>query len=240
MVCKSIATWYIKCAKNSTHWDIVYGTIWGYKMSKKCIPFGSRLAMNKIPVVVSNGEFHIENTSQRFEHNPFIEFMEIHTNNKIIMGRTDAVTTNTKTGELMGHQVVASFKKVDAEQFVKIFADKVSTIFDLSKTGYRMLMIIISVIQEQTISKDLFYMSYQDALKISQIKSMTLALVTFKKGVSELISHGIIARALNVNTYYLNPAIIYNGNRTKLTFVEQYQMVSKEELAQPELLIEQK
>jgi len=191
------------------------------------------------PVVISNGEFHIENTSQRFENNPFIEFMEIRTNNKIIMGRSEAVTTNARTGEIMGHQLVATFKKVDAEQFVKIFADKISTIFNLTKTGYKMLMIVIAVIQDRTISKDLFYMSFQDAEKVAQMKSNTLARITFKKGVAELISHGIIARASSVNTYYLNPAIIYNGNRSKLTFVEQYQMVSKEELAQPSLLNEE-
>lgn len=192
--------------------------------------------MNKTPVVVSNGEFHIVNTSQRFENNPFIEFMEVRTRNKVILGRSEAVTTNPRTGEIMGHQMVATFKKVDAEQFVKIFADKISTIFNLSKTGYKMLMIIINVIQDRTISKDLFYMAYHDAEKSAQLKNNTLARITFKKGVAELISHGIIARAASVNTYYINPAIIYNGNRTKLTFVEQYQMVTPEEIAQPDLL----
>lgn len=192
--------------------------------------------MNKTPVVISNGDFHIENTSQRFENNPFIEFMEIRTSNKVILGRSEAVTTNSRTGEIMGHQLVATFKKVDAEQFVKIFADKISTIFNLSKTGYKMLMIIINVMQERTISKDLFYMSFRDAEVTAQAKNNTLSRVTFKKGVAELISNGIIARAASVNTYYINPAIIYNGNRTKLTFVEQYQMASAEELAQPDLL----
>ena len=187
--------------------------------------------MNKhtVPVVISNGDFHITNTSQRFENNPFIGYMELKTKDKIILGRTDAITTNTTTGEIMGHQMIATFRKVDSEQFVKIFADKINHVFDLTKTGYRMLMIVISLIQEQSINKDHFYMAYADAERVSKLKQKTLSRDTFKRGVAEIITHGIIARAYGVNTYFVNPAIIYNGNRSKLTFVEQIEMRQDDE-----------
>lgn len=191
---------------------------------------------NIAPVVVSNGNFHIENTSQRFERNPFIDYMEIRTNSKIIIGKTNAIATNTNTGEMMGQQMIASFRKVDAEQFVKIFADKISTIFDLSRAGYRMLITVIAVIQQQSIDKDIFVMSYNDAQKIPFSKDKPLTRNAFKRGTAELINNGIIARAQNVNMYYINPSVIYNGNRTKLTFVEQYEVMPLEEFAQHDLL----
>ena len=203
-------TWWVKIECFKPHLEDI-------KMSKETVP-----------VVISNGDFHITNTSQRFENNPFIEYMELRTKNKIIMGRTDAVTSNQSTGEVLGHQMVATFRKVDAEQFVKIFADKVSHIFDLTKTGYRILMIVIALIQEKSINKDLFYMAYADAEKVARLKKKTLSRDTFKKGVAEIITHGIIARAFTVNTYFVNPAIIYNGNRSKLTFVEQDEMTDPE------------
>lgn len=190
----------------------------------------------KNEVIVSNQHKVIEDTSHRYSKNPFFDYLEIKSTDKLLFAKTDAIVTNQKTGELMGHQVVARYKKVDAESFVKIFAHHLTSIFSLSRTGYRMLVIVIAVIQNQAINSDTFYMSFHDASEEAVRKQEKMSRDTFKKGVAELITNGIIARAVNVNQYYINPSIIYNGNRTKITFVEQYDVMPKEEYAQQSLL----
>lgn len=192
--------------------------------------------MNKEEVVVASKNYFIEETSHRFETNPFLEMMELKSTTKAIFAKTDALVTNQKTGEVMGQQVVATFKKVDADSFVKIFAHHLTSIFDLTRTGYRLLVIVIGIIQENSINRDIFYMSYFDASNEANKKEAKLSRDTFKKGVSELISMGIIARGMNVNSYYINPAIIYNGNRTKITFVEQYEVIPTKDYIQQNLL----
>jgi hypothetical protein len=195
--------------------------------------------VSQVSVLNKNNE--ISNTGLRFPTNPFLDFVEIRNKDKMIFAKTDSQALNTKTGELMGQQVVATFKKVDASKFVKIFTDKISHILDLSKAGHKMLIIILSHIQSTAVNEDAFMLSFVDAQQIAEKLTIekqkpSLSKMTFNRGVRDIIKHGLIARHYNQNMYFINPAIIYNGDRNKITFVEQYEILSTEELVQPDLL----
>jgi hypothetical protein len=199
--------------------------------------------MNDLVSVLNKQSFNINDTGTRFPANPFLDFVEIHKTDKMIFAKTDSQALNTKTGEIMGQQLIATFKKVDSGKFVKIFTDKISHILNLSKAGHKMLIIVLSQIQETAINSDTFTLSITDAKRItaqmsSLSKKMSLSRATFDRGMQDIIKHGLIARHYNQNMYFINPAIIYNGDRNKITFVEQYQVVPDEEFAQPSLLEE--
>jgi hypothetical protein len=178
----------------------------------------------------------MEDTGKRFPTNPFFDYLEIKEKNKMIFAKTDSQAVNTKTGEIMGQQIVATFKKVDAGQFVKIFTDKISTILELSKAGHKLLTVILSLIQRQAMNTDILFMPLIDAQEEAKKIGYILSKRTYERAIADIIRHGILARHYSPNMYFINPAIIYNGDRTKITFVEQYEIVSKEELSQPSLL----
>ena len=182
------------------------------------------------PISVLNKNFEIENTGERFPINPFLDFIEIKKTNKMIFAKTDSQALNTRTGEIMGQQIIASFKKVDAGKFVKIFTDKISHILSLSKSGHKMLIIVLSQIQATAINADCFTLSFTDAKLVAENLStnnaeVTISKRTFERGLQDIIRNGLIARHYNSNMYFINPAIIYNGDRNKITFVEQYEIV---------------
>jgi hypothetical protein len=192
--------------------------------------------MDEAHVILNKPIFSIEHTSQRFPKNPFMDFIEINRIDKMIFAKTDSQAINTRTGEIMGQQVIAKFKKVDAGQFVKIFTDKLSHILELTKAGHKVLNIAMLIIQKDAMNSDYFFMSFKDAEIHAVTINLKISKITFERGVKDLIKNGIFARHYNQNMYFINPAIIYNGDRTKITFVEQYQVVSDEEYAQLELL----
>ena len=186
------------------------------------------------PISVLNKTFEIENTGERFPTNPFLDFIEIKKTDKMIFAKTDSQALNTRTGEIMGQQIVASFKKVDASKFVKIFTDKISHILNLSKASHKMLILVLSQIQATAINADCFTLSFTDAKLVAENLStdavkVTISKRTFERGLQDIIKHGLIARHYNSNMYFINPAIIYNGDRNKITFVEQFEIVDPEQ-----------
>lgn len=191
-------------------------------------------------VVVLNRQIlpNMSDTGKRFPTNPFFDYLEVREKDKMIFAKTDALVTNEKTGEVMGQQVIATFKKVDSEKFVKIFTDKISTILDLSRAGHKLLTIILSLIQRQSMNTDILMMPMSDAQAEAKKNGFSLSKRTYDRAISDIIKHGILARHYSPNMYFINPAIIYNGDRTKITFVEQYEIMPKEEYAQQSLLDE--
>jgi hypothetical protein len=191
---------------------------------------------NNIVVLNKTGLPNTEDTGKRFPTNPFFDYFEIKEKDKMIFAKTDSQALNPKTGEIMGQQIVARFKKVDAGQFVKIFTDKISTILDLSKAGHKLLTVVLSLIQHQAMNTDVLFMPLIDAQEEAKKVGFVLSKRTYERAIADIIRRGILARHYSPNMYFINPAIIYNGDRTKITFVEQFEIVSEEELSQPSLL----
>lgn len=191
---------------------------------------------DNIVVLGKNNLPNMEDTGKRFPKNPFFDYLEIKKTDKMIFAKTDSQALNPQTGEIMGQQVIAKFKKVDSEKFVKIFTDKISTILELSTAGHKLLTIVLALIQKQAMNTDILIMPISDAQEEAKKMGFTLSKRTYDRAIADIIRHGILARHYSYNMYFINPAIIYNGDRTKITFVEQYEIVSKEELAQPSLL----
>lgn len=161
----------------------------------------------------------------RHESNPFLQDMVIPTKEAQIrlsrMGKDDQVLVNQATGEIKGTHVV-TYRKVDAAQFVKLFAQNVALTFGLGSAGIKALNVLIWSIQHNAIEKDVVpldkYVLDEFVAKHTDFKPpLTLSPATFARGLVELEAVQIIAKHLRPGFFFLNPNFAFNGDRIAFT-----------------------
>ena len=161
----------------------------------------------------------------RHDHNPFIEGMVVPVKGKSIklskLGKDDNVLVNQSTGEVQGTHVT-TYKKVDSEQFIKLFTANIALTFDLKAAGIKAFNVLLWVLQNKAIERDLvpldkyvlesFLEAHEDRkppIKLSQ--------PTFWRGLAELEKAQVIAKHLRQGWYYINPNFVFNGDRVAFT-----------------------
>lgn len=159
---------------------------------------------------------------QRYKENPFIEGMVVPVKGKQVkmsrLGKDDNVLVNQETGEVQGTHLT-TYKKVDGEQFIKLFTANIALTFDLSAAGIKTFNVLLWVVQNQAISKDvvvLDQMMLEDFLS-QQSRPLKLSSATFKRGLNELEKAQIIAKTMRKSFYYINPNFVFNGDRIAFT-----------------------
>ena len=157
------------------------------------------------------------------EANPFGETTIIKKKNSVMgLGPMDAVI-NTETGEIKGHQRLVISKKVDGAQFVKVFTENLQQIFNLQPPSIKVLFYFI---QKAGKDRDIVDFDIDECMKTCQYKSNK----SIFAALADLLENELIARAYNAREYFINPGIIFNGNR--LTVVHDYHKVNKAEPGQ--------
>ena len=137
------------------------------------------------------------------------------------MGHDNNVIINQSTGEVTGTHVVAR-KKIDSTKFLKVFADYMATTFDLCKAGNKALRVLMWAMQEKSINKDIVTLDSHtlfDFLRAHEDHHFNLSMPTFKRGLAQLEKAKIIAKAMRRGDYYINPQIIFNGDRIAFTTI---------------------
>ena len=132
------------------------------------------------------------------------------------MGKDDNVLINNSTGEHMGTQVV-TYKRVDKEKFVKLFASNIALTFDLTSAGIKAFNVLIWTVQVNSLQKDqveLDSLTLEDFIECQDNKAnLRLSYATFKRGLRELESAKIIAKTMRKGKYFINPNFVFNGDR---------------------------
>lgn len=159
----------------------------------------------------------------RYEENPFVEDMIVPVRGQRVqiskLGRDDNVLVNQATGELQGTHLT-TYRKVDSEQFVKLFTANIGLTFELGAAGIKAFGVLVWILQDRSISKDLVPLDkfvLDDFLK-SQDK-LSLSLATFARGLAELEKAKIIAKQLRPGWYFINPNFVFNGDRIAFTTI---------------------
>lgn len=163
---------------------------------------------------------------ERYSTNPFLESMVVPVKGKQVkiskLGRDDNILINQKTGEIHGTHVT-TFKKVDSDQFVKIFTANIGMTFDLSSAGIKTFSVLLWAVQYRALAKDEVDM---DSLILNQFLDsqqkeppLKLSLATFKRGLNELEKAKIIAKTMRQGRYFINPNFVFNGDRVAFTTV---------------------
>lgn len=110
-------------------------------------------------------------------------------------------------------------KIVDDTQFVKVFADGIKRIYDLKSPGSKVFKYLFEEVQKNK-DTDRIYLYFMDAME----EPHSIPKTTFFKGLAELLERGFVAKSANPNIYFLNPLIIWNGDRFR--FIEEYRRAS--------------
>lgn len=158
----------------------------------------------------------------KYQNNPFIFEdtnkavlkLEIPTKTKKkIIGSSELGVVNVHTGEVEGGNFLWKNVVVDEEKFSKIYLTEISALYNLSKTGFRALSYILSKLE---VNKDLVYVYYPEMQNYCNWKIRK----TCNQGLKELVSSKIIAPSLQPGFWFINPHIVFNGNR--LTLISNY------------------
>lgn len=106
-------------------------------------------------------------------------------------------------------------QEVDKEGFIKLYTSQIKAYFDLTKTAYKVFFIFLRIYQD-AIGKDHFYLSCKKAMSLAEkIDHFVLSESIFYRGIKELIEKRIIAKTNEKNWYFINPAIVFNGDRAR-------------------------
>ncbi len=163
----------------------------------------------------------------RFKTNPFLEDMVIPAKGKQIklsrLGKDQNVLVNHDTGEHHGTHVV-TYKKVDGEQFVKLFTANIAMTFDLSAAGIKAFSVLLWVVQNKALAKDeidldVLVLDEFSAAHVRKDPPLRLSSATFRRGIAELEKAQIVAKTMRQGRYFINPNFIFNGDRLAFTTV---------------------
>lgn len=174
----------------------------------------------------------------RHKTNPFLDDMIVPVKGKQVrlsrLGRDENILVNQSTGEVQGTHVT-TFKRVDGEQFVKLFTANIGLTFDLSAAGIKAFGVLLWVVQNRALSKDEVDMdsfALEDFLETqaaSNEQPLRLSLATFKRGINELEKAQIIAKTMRQGRYFINPNFVFNGDRIAFTTVIERKRATEQE-----------
>lgn len=163
----------------------------------------------------------------RYANNPFIENMVVPIRGQKVqlskLGNDDNVLVNQSTGEVHGTHVT-TYRRVDAEQFVKLFTANIALTFDLKAAGIKAFNVLVWMLQNRAVSKDLIPM---DKFALEEFLSahddrkppIKLSQPTFWRGLAELEAAQIVAKHVRQGWYFINPNFVFNGDRIAFTTV---------------------
>lgn len=140
--------------------------------------------------------------------NPFLRDTVIHANKgyKMKTFGTDELLVNVQTGEVRQGLLVAKHVEVDKGEFVKIYVDQMNAIYDLPRPARKLFEYIALNIE---VNADEIYIFHPDAMAhcgYSQVNQIINALCT-------LTEKGIISKSYRTGWWFINPTILFNGNR---------------------------
>jgi len=164
----------------------------------------------------------------RYKTNPFLDDMIVPVKGRQVrlsrLGRDENILVNQSTGEVQGTHVT-TFKRVDGEQFVKLFTANIGLTFGLSAAGIKAFGVLLWVVQNRALSKDevdldsLTLEEFLDVHKNTDEKPLKLSLATFKRGINEMEKAQIVAKTMRQGRYFINPNFVFNGDRIAFTTV---------------------
>lgn len=159
----------------------------------------------------------------RHKENPFIQDLDIKIRSKQIkvtkLGKQDNINlVNEDTGEHQG-TFIGTTKRVDEEQFLKLFTSNIAMTFDLNAAGIKAFNVLCFVMQNTAIEKDKIFIDKFVLEDFNESHKKALSKAVLYRGLTELIKAKIIARSQREGEYFINPNFCFNGDRIVFTTI---------------------
>lgn len=164
---------------------------------------------------------------EQYEKNPFVEkaINQIKTVRKTkhfspIDKNAMQMIVSRETGDQTGETAFVKFVEVDEEKFAKVYLSQFSAFYDLPKSSIKVFGFILNELKPNS---DYFYFHIDDAMKATGYKGKN----TIITALASLVKNGIIARSNKHYKFFINPLVVFNGNR--ITFAKSYVRKKKED-----------
>lgn len=148
----------------------------------------------------------------KYKENPFLEEFEIKLKTKLIKSGLSDSLVDEKTGELVAYSAIHKIEMHDEEQFIKVFRKHNYMIFELSKRAIKVMEYIFSEAQKYP-NQDVIYLSTEGALEYFKKVSKSCGKSTYMLALKEIVERGVLAKKNEVNRYFINPEVFFNGDR---------------------------
>lgn len=143
----------------------------------------------------------------RHEKNPFLkDSLDIKTVNKTISVSHRPITLNENNGKETTTAFVHIKRVRDKEKFSKIYPAFIHALYSLSQRATHILFYFVESLQQNS---DKVFFNMEECKGILGYSTH----IPIYKGMAELIEKGIIAKADSPNVYYINPKMVFNGDR---------------------------
>lgn len=151
----------------------------------------------------------------RHSENPFVERaikdIKIVRRTKVAKASNKAMQVIVNNdGEITGHSQFLQYIEVDEERFTKLYLSQFAAFWELSKPAIRVFGYIMTVMKP---GQDRFIFRMDEAKEYTKYNQE----VSIFNGLSQLIDCSIIARTKYDWEYYINPLVIFNGDRVTYT-----------------------
>lgn len=158
-------------------------------------------------------------TRQRYSANPFVKdgAFVVPTKRKREQLMTFGPAAVVADGQTIDVAQVVRVRHVDSERFVKVFVDKLSLFFDLTPSGIRFLTVLIHVVSESRhMNLDKIPLNELIAAEVMREHGEEpLSSASYYRALNELVAAGFIAPSATPPLYWLNPAVLFNGDRMR-------------------------
>ncbi|PYD02672.1 hypothetical protein DND90_31415 [Pseudomonas syringae pv. maculicola] len=148
--------------------------------------------------------------------NPLIEPTTIATKRRYVRAGKGKDLVDPMTGEVSAVTTIHTVEERDDAEFVKVFAEGVRAMYDLSKTGMRVFQAILNEYQNTRMTggfADTIYLHWFDKGLNGQDLGMSEA--TFHRGFKELLLNRFLSPR-GPSMYWINPALFFKGDRVAL------------------------
>lgn len=134
-------------------------------------------------------------------------------------GKGSSSIGDLDSGELLGEAAFKQVRVVDKSQFLMFYLAGQQVFWQLSTKAQKTLRLIFNEVQYRAIGKDEIYLSWDLAEKFFTAEEIKMGRSTYFKAIAELTDKMVIAESIRTNIWFINPVLIFNGNRA--TFVQQ-------------------
>jgi len=154
----------------------------------------------------------------KLAENMSIQRKVIHAENR--MASVDII--DRATGEVTSgaeeNRVFVKRQQVDDQRFVKIYADRIKMMFNLSHSAYKVFGFFLHEMQKaENKERDKLYFDLKSCMDFCGYDTHAMVY----RGLTELISHTFIAKAETPpNHYFVDANAAFNGNR--IIIMEEY------------------
>lgn len=169
----------------------------------------------------------------QYELNPFIgEVLStlketVKTKKEFVQGNksiTNSIVSND--GEVKGETALIRFKKVDTEQFTKIYSAKIKNFFNMPTCANLVFEYILNSLGKD---QDQIYLYDNDIVQYTKQSSRSCL-----RGTQWLLENSILARTVRPYWFFINPALFFNGDRMALIEIYEKEDKKLDQKALPE------